>query len=77
MNFEEINPVWFESLTKRVKKKRRGTNFFECVQAIPRSDTRFILSKFSFNSGFLRHTKISIIVTLTKDCIASIDMYCL
>ena len=20
MNFEEINPVWFESLTKRVKK---------------------------------------------------------
>ena len=62
---------------KTGKKKRWGTNFFEDVQAISRSDTRLIFWKFSFNSGFLRHTKISIIVTLTKNCIAIIDMYCL
>ena len=72
MNFEEINTVWFKSLTKRFLKNRRRTNFLEDVQTIPRSDTRFIFSKFSFNSRFLRDTKISIIVTLTKNCITII-----
>ena len=72
INFEEINPVCFESLTNRFLKNRRGTNFFEYVQTIRRSYTRFIFSKFSFNSGFLRHTKISIIVKLTKNCITII-----
>ena len=60
-----------------VVRKPDKTGKKKDVQAISRSDTRFMFWKFSFNSGFLRHTKISIIVTLTKICFAIIDMYCL